>query len=160
MKLFATFFVIIAVCLATLLCLPHTSAQEKTEVAPSVPLAPGTPSASAGTPVTEAGTWEVIKDYTYAQRAEFIATVGRMMDKVDEQIQQQNAKRDTLTESTAKDWDIAIKDLEEARSLVQSKVTELSKTKPETWDAAKEQVGIAWQRVQNALDKVRASTTS
>jgi len=157
MKTFITFFLVIAGCLMAVLSLPHGIAQGGT---PVMPLAPGTPSPTAGDPVVTVASWETIKDYAYPQHPDFVTVVGIMLEKVDAEILEQKAIRDTLTESAAKDWDIAIKDLEEARSLVQSRVTELGKAKPEMWEDAKEQVGIAWQRVQNALDKVRASTTS
>jgi len=155
MKTFSAIFIVIMLALAAI-PIPHGSAQEVKN-----PVAPGNsePTSSEGK-IVVVDSWELIKDWGYAQRADFIASLSRLAERVDEQTRALSSKRDHLTEASAKDWDFAMKELEAARSDLQSKVTDLSKARAETWNDARDKVGIAWQRVQDAFDKVKSSTTS
>jgi hypothetical protein len=103
--------------------------------------------------------WTNIKDYSYAQRADFVAVFAKMVAKFDDDIRALNAKRATMTNDT-KEWDFAMKELNNARADVQSKTTDLSKATPETWVEARDRLGAAWDRARNAYRAVTASTTS
>ena len=60
-----------------------------------------------------------------------------------------------------KDWDFAMKEVDDSRSYLTSSMRELAKaTTPETWSAAKDKVGEAWKRAQAAVDKMNATVTS
>ena len=107
-----------------------------------------------------AGSWDAIKDYTYEKRADFSAGVSRMAVSLDEQVRALKAKRATLSEASVKDWDFAMKELEDARSDLRSKMSELSKASSETWTQAKDRAAEAWKRAQDAAARVKASTTS
>lgn len=107
-----------------------------------------------------AGSWDSLKDFTYEKRADFSAGVSRMAAGLDDQVRALKAKRATLTEASTKDWDFAMKELEDARADLRSKLSELSKASSETWTQAKDRAAEAWKRAQDAAAKVKASTTS
>lgn len=104
--------------------------------------------------------WTNIQDYPYEKRQEFNAVFSRMVSKLDDDIRALNEKRATMTNDT-KDWDFAMKELNNARSDVQSKLSELARTTtPETWTEARDRLGVAWDRALTAVKNVKASTTS
>jgi hypothetical protein len=102
--------------------------------------------------------WTNIKDYPYEKRADFIAVFSRMVAKFDDKIRGLNARRATMTADT-QEWDFAMKELNNARSDVQSKITDLTKTTAETWSEARDRLGVAWDRANTAYDAVKNSTT-
>ena len=106
-----------------------------------------------------ADAWVNIQYYPYEKRADFTAVFNRMVAKFDDDIRALNAKRATMT-NDAKEWDFAMKELNNARADIQSKMTDLSKAKAETWAEARDRVGVAWDRAQTAYRSVTASTTS
>jgi hypothetical protein len=108
-----------------------------------------------------AAKWSDLKDYTYDQRAQFFAGLSRLEARVDEQVDELTVKRGAMKSTTdTKDWDFAMKEMEDARSALHSIGTELSQATPETWNQEKDKVGQAWVRTQVAYDKVKSSTTS
>lgn len=104
--------------------------------------------------------WVEIKNDTYAQREHFAAGVERLSGRLDREIGQLKAKRAEMTTDT-KDWDFAMKEVDDSRSFLTSRTTELSKaTTPDTWNAAKDKIGEAWKRSQVAVDKMNGTGTS
>ena len=103
--------------------------------------------------------WGAITDYTYAHRADFSAVLERLANGTDTQIEQLNARRASLPETSVKDWDVAMKELTDARSDLQFKVSQLSSANAETWNQMRDSAAAAWRRVQEATDKVMRSTT-
>jgi hypothetical protein len=104
--------------------------------------------------------WTTIQNLPYGKRAEFNAVFTRMVAKLDDEIRALNTKRETMTNDT-RDWDFAMKELNNARADVQSKQTELGRANTaEAWADAKEKLGTAWDRAQVAVRNVRTSTTS
>lgn len=104
--------------------------------------------------------WQNIQYHTYEKRQEFNAVFSRMVAKLDEQIRGLNEKRTTMKNDT-RDWDFAMKELNNARSDVQSKVTDLSRVNtPDGWIEARDRLGVAWDRAQAAVQAVKNSTTS
>jgi hypothetical protein len=117
--------------------------------------------AAIASPDAASAQWTEIKDYTYDMRAQFFAGFKRLEAKVDDQISELTAKRATMKGTTdTKDWDFAMKEMEDARSYLKSMGAELSKATPETWAQEKDKVGQAWVRTQDAYGKVKSSTTS
>ncbi|HUR59057.1 MAG TPA: hypothetical protein VM029_15185 [Opitutaceae bacterium] len=104
--------------------------------------------------------WEGIKDFTYEKRTDVAASLDRLSAAVDEQVQTLKAKRASVSESSAKDWDFAMKELEDARADLRFKLSELNKATAETWAEARERAAEAWRRTQEAAARVKASTTS
>jgi hypothetical protein len=132
---------------------------------PAVPVQPSTPppaSAVTVAPITAPGAlspWGAITDYTYQRRADFSAVLERLANGTDRQIDQLNARRATLPETSVKDWDVAMKELTDARSDLQFKVSQLGNATAETWNQLRDSAAGAWRRVQEATDKVKRSTT-
>ena len=128
---------------------------------PAAPAVPLTPPTAAKAPVVPSLTapWGAITDYTYERRADFSAVLTRVANTVDAQIDQLAARRATLPETSVKDWDIAMKELTDARSDLQFKVSRLGNAMPETWTQVRDDAAQAWRRVQEAADKVKRSTT-
>lgn len=104
--------------------------------------------------------WDLIKDYTFDQRNEFIAALIRMSKAIDEQVLELSAKRPLTPTVVADDWEFALKELDSARSDLKWKISELAKTRPDNWADARERVATAWQRTQEAFDSVKATSTS
>jgi len=104
--------------------------------------------------------WSEIKADTYEQRAHFAEGTGRMMAKLDREIGELRAKRATLTTDT-KDWDFLMKDVDDSRALLSGRISDLAKANtPETWGDAKDKVGDAWSRAQQAVNKMNTARTS
>jgi len=105
-------------------------------------------------------TWKSIENDTYQQRDHFAAGARQLSARLDAQIQELKAKRATMSSDT-KDWDLAMKAIDEARSLLTSRLTELAqKTTPEAWAAAKDNVGQAWLQSQQLVDKMNGTVTN
>jgi hypothetical protein len=104
--------------------------------------------------------WTEIKSDTYEQRAHFADGTGRMMAKLDREIRELRDKRAGMTTDT-KDWDFLMKDVDDSRALLVGRIEDISKmTTPETWADAKDKVGDAWHRAQQAVDKMNSARTS
>jgi hypothetical protein len=104
--------------------------------------------------------WADIKDDTYDQRGHFTAGVNKLSARLDDQIRSLRAKRAGMT-TDLKDWDFMMKDVDDARSMLTSRMTELSQTNtPETWLAARDNIGDAWKRAEAAVDKMNTTTAS
>lgn len=116
--------------------------------------------AIAATDALAASTWASIKDATYDGRTLFVAGVANMEAELDNQITALTQKRAALASSTdTTNWDLAMKELETARVALKSSGAELSKATADTWSQAKDKVNQAWIRTQDAVAKVKASTT-
>lgn len=124
------------------------------------PFAHAAPSAAGTAPTVAVDPWDAIKDNTYQKRADLIAGTTKMSEKIDAEIAALNAKRANLPETSVKDWDVAMKELKEARAYLKFTIDSLSEASSETWAEAKDKVAQAWKRTKDACDKVRASTTT
>jgi hypothetical protein len=114
----------------------------------------------AGSDGTEAPDWVAIKGDAYEQRAHFSAGAARLSAKLNDEIGLLKAKRAGMT-TDLKDWDFAMKDVDVSRSLLTSRMTDLSQaTTPEAWADAKDKFGDAWKRSQLAVDKMNSTVTS
>ena len=104
--------------------------------------------------------WSDIKGDTYSQRAHFGKGVDSMSARLDQEIGELKAKRAGMTTDT-KDWDFAMKEVDESRSLFTDRMNNVAKaTTPETWEDAKQAIGEAWQRAQLAVEKMNSTRTS
>ncbi|MGA2018266.1 MAG: hypothetical protein ABSH26_15070 [Opitutaceae bacterium] len=104
--------------------------------------------------------WSDIKGDTYDQRDHFAAGANRLTAKLDDQIQELRAKRAAMTTDT-KEWDFAMKEVEECRMLLKGRIEDLAKaTTPDAWADAKDKIGEAWKRSQLAVDKMNSTRTS
>jgi hypothetical protein len=104
--------------------------------------------------------WSEIKGDTYDQRDQFMSGVNRLSARLDNQIRTLRAKRAGMNSDT-KDWDFAMKDVDESRSLLTSRMSELKQAvTPETWISARDNIGDAWARAEAAVDKMHTTVTS
>lgn len=105
--------------------------------------------------------WVAIKDFTFEQRADFIVGAGRLQAMLASQIAELNAKRASMPATVdTKDWDLAMKEMRDSQNYLKSMIDEAARATPETWAEEKDKVDQAWQRTQEAFDKVKTSTTS
>ncbi len=119
------------------------------------------PVAANSSPATIATRWLDIKDCTYDMRTQFFAGLTQLEAKVDAQVSELTAKRAAMKSiANTKDWDFAMKEMENARSALKSTGEVLNRASPETWAQEKDRVGQAWVRTQEAYDKVKSSMTS
>jgi hypothetical protein len=133
------------------------------EVASSSRIDPNSPAqmAALATADIASAKWSDIKDCTYDMRAQFFTGLKQLELRVDGQINELTAKRAAMKSTTdTKNWDFAMKEMNDSRSYLKSVGDELNKASPETWTQQKETVGLAWVRTQAAYDKVKSSTTS
>ena len=146
-------------------------AKEKTDAVPppSVQAMSGTADsspapqalASSGTTDNSSAEWADIKECTYGMRALFFAGLKRLEAKVDAEITELKAKRAEMDGTTdTKEWDFSMKEMTDARSYLKSMGEESTRANVETWSQAKEKVGAAWVRTQDAFAKVKSSTTN
>lgn len=138
---------------------PATPPQPATPAEPVTPPAAPTTTVLSAPPATALSPWGAITDYTYDRRADFTALLTRLAGATDTQIDQLNARRATLPETSVKDWDVAMKELTDARSDLQFKVSQLNGSLAENWPQMRDSAADAWRRVQEATDKVKRSTT-
>lgn len=136
-----------------LLLVPQLASAQTTLTSDRTAIASASPNAANAS-------WGEIKNIAFGARAEFEAGLDRLADRIDLQIQELEAKRATMkSDPTA--WDFAMKEMHDARAFFRSLVTDVRKAKTEsTWNDLKEKAGLAWERSQDAFDKVKASTTS
>jgi hypothetical protein len=57
-------------------------------------------------------------------------------------------------------WDFAMKEVYDSQMYLKSMIDEAVRTTPEFWSQEKEKVEQAWNRTQEAFDKVKVTTTS
>lgn len=111
-------------------------------------------------PTIVPASWASIKDHTYDMRAQFVAGLVQLEAQVNEQTASLKAQRAAMKSTTeTQSWDTAMKEMGDAQSALKSSVEELNKATAETWSQAKDKVGQAWLRTQDAFAKVKASTT-
>lgn len=138
------------------------TAQQNLPAAPTVTASvlPAAPTALPAKADTSPVSWLDLKDKPFDQRTSFLAGSGRLVTTVDGQITELSVKRATLKSDTnTADWDFAMKEMSNSRSALQSSVAEAQQATAVTWSQQKERVGVAWVRTQDAVAKVKASTT-
>jgi hypothetical protein len=108
-----------------------------------------------------AAAWATIKDYSYDQRADFLSGAGRLVGMLSSEVAELNAKRASMPSTTdTKDWDFAMKEMNDSQAYLKSMIDEAGRATPDTWEQEKDKVDEAWQRTQAAFDKVKITTTT
>lgn len=117
----------------------------------------------APSPGLTASTWDAIDDCTYDTRAQFFVGLSQLEATVDRQVGELTAKHAAMKPMAKAidytSWDLAMKEMQNARSYLQATATELSKATPDTWNQEKDKVGQAWARTQDACEGVILSMT-
>jgi hypothetical protein len=105
--------------------------------------------------------WVAIKDFTYDQRASFFSGAASLQGLLASQVAELKGKRASMPSTVeTKDWDFAMKEMNDSQAYLNSMIDEAGHATPDTWDQEKEKVDEAWQRAQAAFDKVKVTTTS
>lgn len=122
---------------------------------------PATKSSAVGGAEMVTVSWSDLETLTFERRSEFMAGFKRMETMVERQIAELTAKRAAMKGTVAtKDWDFAMKEMNDSRSYLKSMGDEAAKATAQSWDQQKAKVGQAWVRTQAAFEKVKFSTTS
>lgn len=147
----------------------HAPAQGQAQAAPA-PAAPvipvvtpaqRVPIAVQSDSVQASASWVAIKDFTYDQRADFASGAGNLLSMLAGQVAELKAKRASMPSTVeTKDWDFAMKEMDDAQAYLRSMIQEAGRATPDTWNQEKDKVDEAWQRAQEAFDKVKVTTTS
>lgn len=131
---------------------------------PAVPIitpAQHVPIAVQSNSVQASASWVAIKDFTYDQRADFASGAGGLLSMLAGQVAELKAKRASMPSTVeTKDWDFAMKEMDDSQAYLRSMIEEAGRATPDTWSQEKDKVDEAWQRAQAAFDKVKITTTS
>jgi hypothetical protein len=143
---------------------PASAAQQPAPAQQIVPIArpaQNVPIAVQSVSDQAAAAWASIKDFTYDQRADFISGAGRLQGMLASEVAELNAKRASMPSTVdTKDWDFAMKEVNDSQAYLKSMIDEAGRATPDTWNQEKDKVDEAWQRTQAAFDKVKITTTS
>jgi hypothetical protein len=140
---------------------PSPTAVPVAPVAPVVKTVGEGPIAGRSVAAQDLASWEAIKDFTFDQRSQFLAGTALLQSQLAGQVAELNAHRATMAASSdTKDWDFAMKEMNDSQSYLKSMIDEASHATAETWSQEKDKVDQAWQRAQAAFDKVKVTSTS
>lgn len=98
-------------------------------------------------------TWATVKAYTFEKKSDFADAIDRMAAKTD-------AGVDTLAAKSEPARDKAVAEYKAARATLKTQLGNLREASADTWSATKEKTSEAWEHVQAAYEKVKASVTS
>ena len=105
--------------------------------------------------------WNEIKDQAYSSRAQFIAALKQMEQRVGDQLGELKMKRAALKGSSGdQNSELAIKELGYARSYLKYMVEEMNKATPDNWNQQKAKIGQAWVRTQEFYTMGKSGLTS
>lgn len=131
-----------------------------TTTVPAVPVARTVPIAVQSYADQSSASWLAIKDYTYDQRSSFVSGASSLQSMLAAQVAELNRKRASMPSSDDKDWDFAMKEMNDSQAYLKSMIDEAARATPDTWGQEKDKVDQAWQRAQEAFDKVKVTTTT
>ena len=104
--------------------------------------------------------WDAIKDFTFERRSDFSAGINRMAKQLDDDTRELRAKVANAPDAASKDRVAAVKEYDDARADLNSKLSDLDKATADTWADAKSGGVQAWNHVRTAFDKVKSSVDS
>lgn len=121
--------------------------------APAVPATPAPPATTTPSPLVETK-WSDIKDLGYDDRADVMAGLTRLQDKLDKQVANLKARRAALTTTDDPDkWNAAMEVLGTARTRLMSAIIDLGKATPQNWEQRHDRVADALVNVEDAYKK-------
>lgn len=100
--------------------------------------------------------WAELRTYSYDRRGEFNSALNAMSAKVDAEIATLQSK--STAASNADNKLAALREVREAKSEFDGKAAALGRANEARWDAARDEVAQAWDRLQEALRKARAAS--
>jgi len=98
--------------------------------------------------------WDNVKSYTYERRDDFSAHAKATSSKLDAEISQLRTNYSEAKASASRK--AAMAELKDAEADYKSKLDALGNASAATWDSAKQNVILAWDRTQAAYHKARA----
>jgi hypothetical protein len=138
--------------LLTSACSDANPPAAETPAVPATP-APAAPATTTPSPVTEIK-WSDIKDLGYDDRADVMAGLGRLREKLDLKIAALEARR---AELTTKDdplkFNAALKSLDTVRTRLMSAITDLGNATSQNWEQRHDRVADTWVDVEDAYKK-------
>jgi hypothetical protein len=104
--------------------------------------------------VAVSDTWDSIKDFTYARRADFSAAMDRMATEMDDKTAALNAKVAGVPDDASRERDSAKREYDRARADLKARLHDLGNATADTWADAKARAAVAWKNVQAAYDRM------
>ncbi len=98
--------------------------------------------------------WDNLKSFTYEKRSDFDKQVKAMETKLEAEISEMRSKYSEAKASASRK--AAMAELKDAESDYKQKMSAVGSATADTWDAAKDNVVTAWDRLQAAYAKARA----
>ncbi len=98
--------------------------------------------------------WAEIKDHTWEKRSDFTAGVKAVTSKLDADVSQLRADYSEAKASASRK--AAMAELKDAEADYKEKLSAVGDATAATWDSAKKNVTLAWDRLQASYYKARA----
>lgn len=98
--------------------------------------------------------WDKVKDYSFEKRDDFTAGSKALAAKMDVQLSEVRANYSEAKASASRK--AAMEELKSAEADFKAKLRALGNATADTWDSAKQNVILAWDRLQAAYYRMRA----
>ena len=98
--------------------------------------------------------WEKVKDYSFDKRDEFTANAKALAAQMEVQLSEARANFSEAKASASRK--AAMEELKNAEADYREKLKALGNATADTWESAKQNVILAWRRLQAAYYKARA----
>ena len=98
--------------------------------------------------------WEKVKDYSFDKRDEFTANAKALAAQMEVQLSEARANFSEAKASASRK--AAMEELKNAEADYKEKLKALGNATADTWESAKQNVILAWRRLQAAYYKARA----
>lgn len=98
--------------------------------------------------------WDGVKDYSFDKRDDFSASAKALSAKMDVQLSEVRANFSDAKASASRK--AAMEELKNAEADYKEKLRALATASADTWDSAKNNLMLAWDRLQAAYYKARA----
>lgn len=126
-------------------CNKHDQAEIKT----------GVQNAYADTKAAFAKTWDKIRNYTYEKRADFDLEAKAAAERMDAQITELRTNYSEAKASASRK--AAMEELKNSQADYREKMRALGTASADTWDSAKQNVILAWDKLQASYYKARTN---
>lgn len=110
--------------------------------------------AIADTKAALSDAWHDVKAFTYEKKEQFTTTARAMTSKMDAQAAELRANY--AEERASASRKAAMEELKNSEADYKAKVDALGRASADTWDAAKQNVIAAWERLEASYRKARA----
>lgn len=98
-------------------------------------------------------TWEKVKGYTFEKRGEFEASAKAASERMDAQVSELRANYSEAKASASRK--AAMEELRNSEADYKEKTRALATASADTWEAAKQNVILAWDKLQASYYKAR-----